>query len=491
MSRLRLDGKSCRAHSRPRPPAWPLCLVAAATAEQKVTGSLAPGGASLLCSEQGRTRLRTYGVGGTHPCGIGWRYRMRRRRAHSAIGATLIGLGFLLTASDSGVSQDVIRSGLSADKPLNYHLSALSSNSFFSRHGGIWVRHEGMWAFRPTLRFDWQVYFRCQAGYGCGGLGWAPYRYGTWLPFGFAGWDLAPGGWMWFPGQRLSGARAWDLYWDLWFFSPSHMFGRYGSGPQLRAGFAPIVWDAGRAARSVDHRPGQDRDPWKAPADASAVDRTRLLVHPLLAVPVVTVSVNGADPEPFWSGSSAEAIDRSGDACTTHRDPVRALEHPEGPSEEPGKTRNRPPGGTSGREPPAAWCGSEPSPCRTAVKLTQGLRTDESKGIREPRYDRERSHSVGEEQARSESSRFKGSFVGPTPVKRAIEVCGQDPDETRAIVTPRASSQVTGSLASEGSNVAVSPRRQIPSGACEATPTGVAFLHRGNPKQLAATRERT
>jgi hypothetical protein len=324
MSRLRLDGKSCRAHSRPRQPAWPLCLVAAATAEQKVTGSLAPGGASLLCSEQGRTRLRTYGVGGTHPCGIGWRYRMRRRRAHSAIGATLIGLGFLLTASDSGVSQDVIRSGLSADKPLNYHLSALSSNSFFSRHGGIWVRHEGMWAFRPTLRFDWQVYFRCQAGYGCGGLGWAPYRYGTWLPFGFAGWDLAPGGWMWFPGQRLSGARAWDLYWDLWFFSPSHMFGRYGSGPQLRAGFAPIVWDAGRAARSVDHRPGQDRDPWKAPADASAVDRTRLLVHPLLAVPVVTVSVNGADPEP----SGLEVPQRPSIDRATPARPIETLSEP-------------------------------------------------------------------------------------------------------------------------------------------------------------------
>jgi hypothetical protein len=117
---------------------------------------------------------------------------MRRRRAHSAIGATLIGLGVLLTAPGSVASQDLVRSGISADKPLSYHLSALSGNSFFSRSGGIWVRHEGMWAFRPTSRPDWQAYFRCQAGYGCGGLGWTPNRFGSWLPFGFAGWDLVP-----------------------------------------------------------------------------------------------------------------------------------------------------------------------------------------------------------------------------------------------------------------------------------------------------------
>ncbi len=57
---------------------------------------------------------------------------MRHRRARSAIGATLIGVGFLLTVPDIAVSQDLVRSGLSADKPLSYHLSGLSSNRFFT-----------------------------------------------------------------------------------------------------------------------------------------------------------------------------------------------------------------------------------------------------------------------------------------------------------------------------------------------------------------------
>ena len=223
---------------------------------------------------------------------------MRRRRAHSAIGATLIGLGFLLTAPDSGASQDLVRSGLSADKPLSYHLSAMSSNSFFSHQGGIWVRHEGMWAFRPTSRPDWQAYFRCQAGHGCGGLSWAPNRFGSWLPFGFGGWDLVPGGWMWFPGQRLSKSRAWDLFWDLWFFSPRYMLGMSGFGPQLRTSFAPIRWDGGRAATSGDRRPGQGRDDWRPPADVTTRDHPRPLVHPVRAVPVVTASADGEDGEP-------------------------------------------------------------------------------------------------------------------------------------------------------------------------------------------------
>ena len=219
---------------------------------------------------------------------------MRHRRARSAIGATLIGVGFLLTAPDIAVSQDLVRSGLSADKPLSYHLSGLSSNRFFSRSGGIWVRHAGMWAFRPTLRFDWQAYFRCQAGYGCGRFGWSPHRFGSWLPYGYAGWDLVPGGWMWFPGQRMSRSRAWDLFWDLWFFSPSQMFGTYGFGPQLRTPFAPVVWDGGRTATSGDHRPGQGRDDWRPPADISTRDDTRPFVHPVRTAPVVTVN---ADPE--------------------------------------------------------------------------------------------------------------------------------------------------------------------------------------------------
>jgi len=217
---------------------------------------------------------------------------MRMQKIGHAIGISLIGLTFLLTAPDTGTSQQTVRSGLSADRPLNYHLSALSSNSFFSRHGGIWVRHEGMWAFRPTLHFDWQAYFRCQAGHGCGGLGWAPHRFGSWLPFGFGGWDLVPGGWMWFPGQRLA-RSPWDLFWDLYFFYPSHRFGSYGRVPQLR--FAPIRWDGGRA---LNQRPGQDSDGWKPPTEASARDQPRPLVDPVNAGPIVTVSADLEDSEP-------------------------------------------------------------------------------------------------------------------------------------------------------------------------------------------------
>ena len=164
---------------------------------------------------------------------------MRLQRIGHAIGVSLIGLTLLLTAPDIGASQDVVRSGLSADKPLSYHLSALHSNSWLTRNG-IWVRHDGMWAFRPTWRPDWQAYFRCQAGHGCGGVGWASHSFWSWLPYGYGGWDLVPGGWMWFPGQRLATSRAWDLFGDLWFFGPKYGFGAYGSGPWTgEYGFGP------------------------------------------------------------------------------------------------------------------------------------------------------------------------------------------------------------------------------------------------------------
>jgi len=222
---------------------------------------------------------------------------MKRRRARSAIGASIVGLGLLLTAPDVGVSQ-IVRSGLSADKPLSYHLSALHGNSFFSRHGGIWIRHEGMWAFRPTLHFDWQAYFRCQAGHGCGGIGRPPYWFGSWLPFGYAAWDLVPGGWMWFPGRRLAGSRAWDLFWDLWFFSPRHGIGTYGYGPRLRTPFTPARWDGGGTATSGDHGPGDGRDDWRPSGEDGTRDLTVPLVHPVRIAPVVTASADGEDSEP-------------------------------------------------------------------------------------------------------------------------------------------------------------------------------------------------
>jgi len=166
---------------------------------------------------------------------------MRANAVRNGVGASLIGLAFLLAAPTAGSAQLTVRSGISADQPLSYHLSALHGNSWLTRNG-IWVRHDGLWAFRPTYRYDWQAYFRCQAGYGCGGIGWAPFGFSSWLPFGYGGWDQVPGGWLWFPGRRLSTSRSWDLYWDFWFFRPTHRFGFYGFGSPY--GGSPHFFDA-------------------------------------------------------------------------------------------------------------------------------------------------------------------------------------------------------------------------------------------------------
>jgi hypothetical protein len=222
---------------------------------------------------------------------------MRRTRPGSAMGATLLSLTLLLTAPDIGASQETVRSGLSADIPLSYHLSALHSHSWLTRNG-IWVRHEGMWAFRPTFYRDWQAYFRCQAGHGCGGVGWASHVFWSWLPYGYAGWDLVPGGWMWFPGQRFANSRAWDLFWDLWFFSPRYGSGAYGFGPRFHPSLAATGWDGGLTRVTVDQRPGQGRDGWKPPTEAGTGDHTPPLVDPVRAAPIVTVSADGEDSGP-------------------------------------------------------------------------------------------------------------------------------------------------------------------------------------------------
>lgn len=98
---------------------------------------------------------------------------------------------------------------------------------------------------------------------------------------------------MWFPGQRLARSGAWDLFWDLYFFYPSHRFGSYGRVAQLR--FAPIRSNGGR---SLNQRTGQDSDGWKPPTDAGTRDQPRPLVDPVNAGPIVTVSAGGEDSEP-------------------------------------------------------------------------------------------------------------------------------------------------------------------------------------------------
>jgi hypothetical protein len=225
---------------------------------------------------------------------------MSAHRKRNGIGALLIGLAFLLAAPTSGSAQLTVRSGISADKPLSYHLSALHGNSWLTRHG-MWVRHDGLWAFRPTYRFDWQAYFRCQAGYGCGGMGWAPFGFSSWLPFGYAGWDQVPGGWMWFPGRRLSTSRAWDLYWDLWFFRP-YRFGSYGFGSPH--GISPFRQEAAGIP-----------DRWRTYEREHETTAARLneapLVDPVRNLPVVSRSVDDRDRSPAaQSVPQAASIDR-------------------------------------------------------------------------------------------------------------------------------------------------------------------------------------
>jgi len=280
--------------------------------------------------------------------GRAWRSTMRMQKIGHAIGISLIGLTFLLTAPDIGASQEAARSGVSADKPLSFHLSALHSNSWFTRHG-IWVRREGVWAFRPTVRRDYQAHIRCQLGYGCGG------GYGTW--------DLVSGGWMWFPGERLAKARAWDLFWDLWGYGPRFGLG-YGFGFGFRAypssrhfrgmtlartdqGFLPAHQIAEqRRQATIDYQRRQ------ATLDSSTHtgDQTKVRIDLVRSGPVVTLSPDGKEGGP--SGRTAPtkpSIDpvRLGPRVEPRSagvSPQSARQKPEGKAGDPlGRERHQPP----------------------------------------------------------------------------------------------------------------------------------------------------
>jgi hypothetical protein len=222
---------------------------------------------------------------------------MRLTRLGNAIGAMLIGLALLLATPTIGSSQETDLSG-SVDRPLSY---ALSSISWFSWNG-IWVRSNGMWAWRPTVRYDWQAYFRCTQDWQSFfrsqssefvGASYAP---GSWLPGRYSRWDFVPGlGWVWSPGQRFNNA------WNLWYLGPRSAGGtsrRSCSDPYDPQSFIATGWDGGLTLVSVDQRPGQDRDGWKPPTDANTRDHTRPLVHPVRDAPFVTVSADGEDSEP-------------------------------------------------------------------------------------------------------------------------------------------------------------------------------------------------
>ena len=217
----------------------------------------------------------------------------------------LISLAFLLATPNVGASQDAVPSGLSADRPLSH---ALSSISWFSWNG-IWVRSNGMWAWRPTVRPDWQAYFRCQSGNGCGGLGPASNRFWNWLPGRNSSWDLVPGGWMWFPGQRFAGA------WDLWFLGPRHGFGTHGFDPRFSSSFPATGWGGGLTTVRTDpsyvptSRP--DRDRQANSATGSRAPDGVIRVDPVRSLPVVALNSDGEDrASPGRSAPTKASIDR-------------------------------------------------------------------------------------------------------------------------------------------------------------------------------------
>jgi len=188
----------------------------------------------------------------------------------------LVSMAFLLATPDVGAAQDAVPSGLSAERPLSH---ALSSISWFSWNG-IWVRSNGMWAWRPTVRPDWQAYFRCQSGNGCGGFGPSSYRFWNWLPGRYSSWDLVPGGWMWFPGHRFAGA------WDLWFLGPRRGFGTHGFDPRFNSAFPATGWGGGLTTVRTD--------PSYAPTRRPEPDRV-IRVDPVRSLPVVTRNSDAED----------------------------------------------------------------------------------------------------------------------------------------------------------------------------------------------------
>lgn len=205
---------------------------------------------------------------------------MRLQRVVHPISASLIGLAFLLTLPDSGASQEAAHSELSADRPLG---NAMSSISWFSWNG-IWVRSNGAWAWRPTVRTDWQAYFRCQSGNGCGGVvgglrsfwNWLPGAYGSWGPTKYGRWDFDLLGWMWFPGHASATA------WDLWQFSPRYGVGARGLSPRYRG--MPL---AGIDQDFQPTRGFEQRDHDAIPSSARRPDSKEILVDPVRIGPLV------------------------------------------------------------------------------------------------------------------------------------------------------------------------------------------------------------
>jgi hypothetical protein len=249
---------------------------------------------------------------------------MRLTRVGTGIGATLIGLALLLSTPAIGNAQDVGPSG-SMDRPLSNVLSSISGLSW----NGIWTRSGGEWAWRPNVNYAsfhpnvnyvWQSGFGCGAGYGSAGFGWGfdawswlPDRYTPYGRGGYRGrWDLVPGGWMWFPGQRFTRG------WNAWYLGPRVGFGGQRGcydafGAQFRrnrefalprSSFAAAGWDGelprGLAYNDANRTAGAGeahKNPSSStpPANTPGRDRTRAFIDPVRGVPVVMVEIEGED----------------------------------------------------------------------------------------------------------------------------------------------------------------------------------------------------
>ena len=163
---------------------------------------------------------------------------MRTSRTAVTIGASLIGLGFLLATPHSANSQ-----GLTATSPSpqSFAYGTLRPVSWFNWNG-IWVRSNGRWAWRPTRGPDWQAYFKCRMGYGSAAYGWGLSPL-SWLPDPHAGWALGVGGWTWYPGDRFR------YSWDPWYPGSGYWgvtgFGSSCSYPFAWSSFLAIGWGGG------------------------------------------------------------------------------------------------------------------------------------------------------------------------------------------------------------------------------------------------------
>ena len=219
-----------------------------------------------------------------------------------------MGLGLLLVTPTSSISQSPFSTGAGiAQAPINTSTVIQPLGQGLSsirelRWNGIWIRSGGMWAWRPTVRYDWQAMFRCRSGYGSG-VGWgfnSPWGWsGGWLPDPYSSWNMVSGlGWAWFPSQRYVNA------WNFWFLGPRHSYGYGGGCDPFGAVFGssyPFTgWGGGLTMANTEgpaqsFRPerwdrseweARNREPWTPTYESP--DRPVAFIDPVLLLPPIT-----------------------------------------------------------------------------------------------------------------------------------------------------------------------------------------------------------